>query len=316
MAEVRLVPDTRETFHAFSRALVQDPALFAPDERFVPHRYDAAEADAQFDALQALPDKLSYAVLLDGRVIGNLRFKHIDRAAKCCELGICLTDESVKNRGLGTEALRRALRLGFEELDMERITAKCLLSNRRSLRAVGKAGFRPTGGDERFRYFAMSRGEFEEVPAPPFEGFLDTAFLCSERIRLVLDHTAEARPAAGRFPAYHFQICSPAGEKMGDCSLRLGHNENTYYGGNIGYGVDEAYRGHRYAAEACRLLFTLAKKHGLGYLLITCDPDNLPSRRTCERLGGELLEIAALPADNDIRLKNGPERVCVFRFDL
>ena len=75
------------------------------------------------------------------------------------------------------------------------------------------------------------------------------------------------------------------------------------------------YRGHHYAEKACRLLFTLAKKHGLGYVIITCRPDNIPSRRTCERLGGELLEIAELPEDNEMRLK-GLTDVCIFRFEL
>ena len=316
MPELRLIPETRETCHAFFRRLQQDPALFAEGEAFVPYCYDEAAVDARFDALQTRQDKKCYALLLGDTVIGNVELKHIDAAARSCELGICLTDDSVKNRGFGTEAMREALRLGFEELGMERITARCLLTNRRSLRAAGKAGFRPTGGDARFRRFAVSRGEYEQVSAPPVEGFLNTDSLRSDTIRLKLDHTTEPNPEKGWFPAYHFQICSPGGENMGACSLRIGYNENTYYGGNIGYGVEEPFRGHHYAEQACRLLFRLAKMHGLGYLLITCDPDNLPSRRTCERLGGELLEIAVLPADSDIRLRNGQERVCVFRFDL
>ena len=53
----------------------------------------------------------------------------------------------------------------------------------------------------------------------------------------------------------------------------------------------------------------------MEYLYISCDPENLPSRRTCERLGGELLEIAELPENNDMR-EHGLERVCIFRYDL
>lgn len=316
VAELRLTPETRGTIHAFFRALEQDPALIPEGEAFIPYCYDPSAVDARFDALQKRRDKRSYAILSDGAVIGNLEVKHIDAAAKSCELGICLVNDGVKNRGHGTEALRLGLRLCFETLGMERVMAKCLRTNTRSLHVLNKLGFRPTGGDERFRYFALTRGQFKEIPVPPFAGFLDTGFLFSERLRLVLERTVEADPAKGWLPAYHFQICLPDGERLGACSLRVGYNENTYYGGNIGYGVDEPYRGRHYAEQACRLLFTLAKKHGLGYLLINCDPENLPSRRTCERLGGALLEIAELPADNDMRLKNGQERVCVFRFDL
>lgn len=72
---------------------------------------------------------------------------------------------------------------------------------------------------------------------------------------------------------------------MGSCDLRIGHNENLYYGGNIGYRVEEAYRGNHYAGKACLLLFELARKHDLQYLIITCNPDNAASRKTCEYAG-------------------------------
>lgn len=146
--------------------------------------------------------------------------------------------------------------------------------------------------------------------------FLDTAFLFSGELRLVLDHAAEADPVRGWVPAYHFHICLPDGTRIGRCDLRIGHCDKLYYGGNIGYTVFPAWRGHHYAEKACRLLFELAKRHGLDDLIITCHPDNLPSRRTCERLGGELLEIAELPADNDMRRDLGYTHACIFRYEL
>ena len=51
-------------------------------------------------------------------------------------------------------------------------------------------------------------------------------------------------------------------------------------------------------------------------MIITCRPDNLPSRRTCERLGGKLMEIAELPEDNNMRRNDGYTHVCVFRYEL
>ena len=146
--------------------------------------------------------------------------------------------------------------------------------------------------------------------------FLDTAFLRDGELCLVLDHTAEADPVKGWVPAYHFDICLADGTRIGRCDLRIGHNEKLYYGGNIGYTVFPDFRGHHYAEKACRLLFALARRHGLGYVIITCNPDNLPSRRTCERLGGEMLEIAELPEDNDMRRDRGYTHSCVFRYEL
>ena len=149
--------------------------------------------------------------------------------------------------------------------------------------------------------------------------FSDISLLSSDQLMLVLtrftDAVTDAPPERQKVPSYHFDICSREGERYGECTLRLGYIRRVYYGGNIGYGIDEAHRGHHYAEQACRILFRLAAAHGMDHLYISCDPDNLPSRRTCERLGGELLEIAELPENNDMR-EHGLERVCVFQYDL
>lgn len=147
------------------------------------------------------------------------------------------------------------------------------------------------------------------------EKFLSTDHLKSEEIRLVLEKAAPGDPKRGWVPAYHFAICDPAGQKMGVCDLRLGHNEKLYYGGNIGYRVEEPFRGHHYAAKACRLLFMLAKEHEMEYVIITCNPDNIPSRKTCEHLNGTLLEICELPEDNDMRAI-GETHKCIFKFEV
>ena len=146
--------------------------------------------------------------------------------------------------------------------------------------------------------------------------FFCTVFLKDREIQLKLDHTTQGNSEKGWVPAYYFNICNNRGDVMGRCDLRLGYNEKLYYGGHIGYRVEEPYRGHHYAEKACRLLFQLAKKHDMPYLIITCNPDNIPSRRTCERLGGELLEIAELPEDNDMRVEDGETHKCIFRFKL
>ena len=143
--------------------------------------------------------------------------------------------------------------------------------------------------------------------------FIDTAFLKNDEIQLILERTVDGNEEKGWVPAYHFAICNLEGIKMGVCDLRIGHNDNLYYGGNIGYSIDEEYRGHHYAGKACLLLFELAKMHQLEYVIITCNPDNYASRKTCEYARGKLLEIVELPEDNDMRQKGETEK-CVFKF--
>jgi len=147
------------------------------------------------------------------------------------------------------------------------------------------------------------------------EKFLNADHLETEEIRLVLEKATPGDPEKGWVPAYHFAICDLEGRKMGVCDLRLGHNALLYFGGNIGYRVEEPYRGHHYAAKACRLLFGLAKQHEMEYVIITCNPDNIASKKTCEHLGGTLLEICEVPEGNDMR-ERGETHKCIFRFEV
>lgn len=145
--------------------------------------------------------------------------------------------------------------------------------------------------------------------------FIDTEFLNNDEITLVLEKTVDGDVVKEWVPAYHFAICNNKGIKVGVCDLRIGHNDKLFYGGNIGYRVEEEHRGHHYAGKACLLLFELARKHDMEYLIITCNPDNYASRKTCEYAGGELLEVVELPEDNDMR-DDGETEKCIFRFQL
>ena len=145
--------------------------------------------------------------------------------------------------------------------------------------------------------------------------FFDTSDLYDREIMLRLVRTVGVQPEKRWLPAYYFDICLPDGTKIGYCDLRIGHNDKTYIGGNIGYGIDEPFRGNHYAAKACRLLFRLAKKHGLEYLTISCQPSNLASARTCELAGGTYVETADIPEDNEMYAE-GKRKVRIYRFDL
>lgn len=125
----------------------------------------------------------------------------------------------------------------------------------------------------------------------------------------------DAQPEQRWVPTYYFDVCLPDGTPVGYCDLRIGHNDKTYIGGNIGYGIDQPYRGHHYAAKACKLLFSLAEKHGMDYLIITCVPENAASSRTCQLAGGTYLETAVIPEDNEM-YEEGKRQVMIYRFSL
>jgi tagatose 1,6-diphosphate aldolase len=124
----------------------------------------------------------------------------------------------------------------------------------------------------------------------------------------------------GSIPTYHFwmKVDLPGEPESiaGAIGLRIGGNHDTYmYYGHIGYHVYPQHRGHHYAERSCRLLLPLAKRHGLKTLWITCNPENAPSRRTCERLGATFVEIVNVPPGHPLQLR-GEHQKCRFRVDL
>lgn len=145
--------------------------------------------------------------------------------------------------------------------------------------------------------------------------FIEPGRLVDGELELVVAQTTPGDPPRGWVPAYVFEM-RVGGHKAGGLNLRVGNTRDLImYGGHIGYGVDPDYRGHHYAERACRLLLPLAKAHGLNPLWITCSPDNAASRRTCERLGAELVEIVKLPKDCDM-YKRGEREKCRYKIDL
>jgi tagatose 1,6-diphosphate aldolase len=146
--------------------------------------------------------------------------------------------------------------------------------------------------------------------------FLELGELRDKELQLTLAAREPANTARGYVPAYHFAMTlAESGGVVGEIRLRLGEPHFLKYPGQLGYAVDEPYRGRRFAARSCRLLFPLARAHGFGELWITCDPSNLASRRTCELIGGELMEIVTLPQDTDMYAK-GSRLKCRYRIAL
>ncbi len=83
--------------------------------------------------------------------------------------------------------------------------------------------------------------------------------------------------------------------EIGRINLRLGESPCIYVYGHIGYHIDPPWRGHHYARRACRLIVPVMLRAGKRTVVITCDPDNLPSRTTCEHLGCVLERTVPVP---------------------
>lgn len=131
---------------------------------------------------------------------------------------------------------------------------------------------------------------------------------------ITLQITEKIPAGADGLPFYYYDILVN-GTPAGKISLRIGANFHTYYNGNIGYEVDEPYRGHGCARAACRLLLPLARYHGMTSLYLTCAESNIASYRTIEGLGAELVEICEIPREY-FAWREGMECQRVYRLAL
>ena len=154
------------------------------------------------------------------------------------------------------------------------------------------------------------------MPDKPFR-FLRPGPLIDGDLCLILEEENTGDPVRGYVPSYGFLMRRTGdGQQFGRISLRVGSTPVILlYAGHIGYGVLEEHRGHHYAARSCRLLVPLARAHGLSPLWITCNPDNLASRRTCELAGARFVEIVDLPPDSDM-YERGERQKCRYRLDI
>lgn len=141
--------------------------------------------------------------------------------------------------------------------------------------------------------------------------------IIGQDICLQLNTEVPANPQKGWVRALHYDIVSLASrEVMGQIDIRLGYTDGLVkYGGHIGYGVKERFRGNYYAAKACRLIKAVAIENRMDVIWITCNPDNWASRKTCEHIGAVLVEIIALPPEND-QYQRGERHKCRYRWIL
>jgi diamine N-acetyltransferase len=119
-----------------------------------------AQWEARFEQQAANPskDEVSFAVEVEGQVIGQAGLHRIDHFNQRCELGIALGKE-YWGKGLGQEAVGMLVDYAFTYLNMNRVSLRVLADDARAIGAYLKAGFCEEG---RLRQAAWVAGRFED----------------------------------------------------------------------------------------------------------------------------------------------------------
>ena len=98
-----------------------------------------------------------FAILRKGKPIGQIYLKHIHWESKSAEFGIALSDDSVKGKGYGTEAIALLAGHAFGALGIDTLLADSVLRNARSQHVLEKLGFQCTHEDSVFKYYRLEK---------------------------------------------------------------------------------------------------------------------------------------------------------------
>jgi predicted acetyltransferase len=105
---------------------------------------------------------------------------------------------------------------------------------------------------------------------------------------ITVDAEDEALLAPGQVPSTRLWW-TRGGEYLGRVDVRHRLTPGlTEVGGHIGYAVRPSARRRGHATAALRLMLAIAAEHGIDPALVTCDVDNVGSRRVIEANGGVL----------------------------
>ena len=126
--------------------------------------------------------------------------------------------------------------------------------------------------------------------------------IIGEEIDLVFIRYGPANLEKAYVPAYHFSINLKSNNMaIGHLNLRLGTNENIRkYIGHIGFGINENYRGNKYAAKACYLIKDLIIQNKIKPVWITANPDNVASIKTLLNIGAKYIDDVAVPKGHEM----------------
>ena len=160
MNKITLQPLDRALLHEYYKDFVMDADIFMDMSNFREYTYSPERVDAYFDRLQSQKNRVDFLIMHDGKPIGEIALKHIDVKVKQCELSIHLKNDTVKNKGYGSQAERMILEYAFQTLGMETVIADSVLKNKRSQHTLEKVGFREISRDETFVYYQISRSDW------------------------------------------------------------------------------------------------------------------------------------------------------------
>ena len=100
---------------------------------------------SMLEKLTAEGQNFAIVLLENDRLIGNIGIMYIDHINRKAEVGLFIGEPENRSMGYGAEALRLALKYGFETLNLHNIMLHVHSDNQRAIACYKKVGFREFG---------------------------------------------------------------------------------------------------------------------------------------------------------------------------
>lgn len=144
---------------------------------------------------------------------------------------------------------------------------------------------------------------FQEIPAEE-NGFYNTAHgLTEEKFKNFCKKRVESSQGInlkeGFVPDTYYLLMAD-NYPVGITKLRHYLNDRLLkLGGHIGYSIRPSSRGQKFGNIILQKVLEQAKLKNIDKVLITIREDNIPSRKVCERNGGQLEKIQYIENNNE-----------------
>ena len=126
----------------------------------MPQSLERLQANFDREAAKGGRDDATFAIEVDGKLIGVCGLHNCNETARTCELGIGIGDKTAWGRGYGRDTVRVLLDYAFRLRNFRRVWLWVHARNERAIRSYRASGFVEEG---RLRQHVWSNGAYDDA---------------------------------------------------------------------------------------------------------------------------------------------------------
>lgn len=126
----------------------------------IPQSLERLQAEFEQEASKGGRNGTSFAIEMDGHLIGQCALFHVNAVARTCALGITIGNKEYWGRGYGRECVALLVEYAFLHHNFHKVWLEVHANNARAQHCYAACGFREEG---RLREHVWSQGRYEDL---------------------------------------------------------------------------------------------------------------------------------------------------------